>query len=299
MQSMPSLKPSVLVVDDDSLSRSIVARRLKSLADVVEAGGGIEAIAVLHARDIHLVVVDLDMPGMNGFDVIRHMRTQPALRCIPIIVLSANEIDGLQRSLAAGVTSALRKPLDWRAFGEHVRHVLELAFRAGHMALRDGLTGLANRALFEDRLHQAIRQSGPHAPVAVHLLDLDRFKQINDEFGHAAGDELLVEVARRLSHVAIESLCVARLGGDEFAILQPLPSSQCAEAAMSLAHRIIDDVSTPYDLRQGRSHIGVSIGTDVAASPSCTYEILLRNADAALYAAKRAGRGTACLHRAS
>lgn len=289
-------RPQVLVVDDDPISRSIVSRRLAALADIVEASDGYRAIAHLKSKEVHLVVVDLDMPGINGLDVIRFMRANHVLRAIPIIVLSANEIDGLQQSLMAGVTSALKKPLDWRAFGEHVRHLLELAFRAGHLAYRDTLTGLANRILFEDRLRQALAGADKASPLALHLLDLDHFKQVNDSLGHAAGDELLVEVARSLGSVAFEAICTARLGGDEFAILQPLPAMDAAEAAAALARSIIQSIARDYVLSPGVVRIGASVGIDIASSPTTEVGKLMRNADRALYAAKHAGRCRFRLH---
>jgi diguanylate cyclase (GGDEF)-like protein len=295
MQVEKSLRPRVLVVDDDPLSRTIVSRKLASLASIVEACDGYEAIAKLQSDDVHLVIIDLDMPGISGLDVIRHMRAQPVLRSIPIIVLTGNEIDGLQQSLMAGVTSALRKPLDWQAFGEHVRHVLELAFRAGHLASRDPLTGLANRRVFEDRLRAAVTRASPDTAVAIHILDLDHFKQVNDTLGHAAGDELLVDVAHRLNAVAFECSCIARLGGDEFAILQPLPGGAPVAAAQALARAVIASVGEAYDLSFGTARIGVSVGIELVREDKSSAETLLRHADAALYHAKRNGRGAVCV----
>lgn len=292
MQIDRVLRPRVLVVDDDHISRTIVSRKLAALASISEAADGHQAIAHLQSDDVHLVVVDLDMPGISGLDVIRYMRSEPALRGIPIIVLTGNECDGLQRSLTAGVTSALRKPLNWQVFGEHVRHLLELAFRAGHLARRDGLTGLANRHVFEDQLRQTLAKVSPSAPAAIHLLDLDRFKLVNDSLGHGAGDELLVEVARRLNSVAFECVCIARLGGDEFGMVQPLPSAASAGAAYALARAVIDAVGRDYALAGGSAQIGVSIGIEVVRSPAVPVHVLLRHADDALYAAKRSGRGT-------
>jgi diguanylate cyclase (GGDEF)-like protein len=132
--------------------------------------------------------------------------------------------------------------------------------------------------------------------MAVHLLDLDQFKPVNDRFGHAAGDELLVDVARRLNRVAMEGLCIARLGGDEFAVLQPLPPAECASAAVALARSIIDEVGKPYDLKCGQASIGLSVGIELATSSGCAPETVLHHADVALYAAKRAGRGTAIVY---
>ena len=98
----------------------------------------------------------------------------------------------------AGATSFLLKPLNWDAFGEHIRHVLDLAYRAGHMALHDALTGLPNRVLLNERLEHALSVSNADSVVATYILDLDQFKHVNDTLGHPAGDRLLKLVAERL-----------------------------------------------------------------------------------------------------
>ena len=286
-----SNKPSVLIVDDEPLSRLIVSRKLSPLANLIEAGDGEEAIAHLQSTDVHLVIVDLEMPRLNGLELIKFMREHPTLRNIPIIVLTSNELDGLQNSFTAGVTSALMKPLNWHAFGEHVRHVLELAFRASHLALRDQLTGLANRVLFDERLRHALAFASDERTVAIYVLDLDHFKDVNDTLGHGAGDDLLVEVARRLRGVAKDADCVARLGGDEFALVHTFPGAD-PERAEKLGHNIIEALGKAYALPSGPAQIGVSVGIEVANLPGVSPDQILRNADVALYGAKKAGRST-------
>ena len=177
-------------------------------------------------------------------------------------------------------------------FGERLRleveHCLGTA-RLEHSALHDGLTGLGNRLLFERRLQEEVRHSMTHHSVfAVHIIDLDRFKQVNDTYGHGAGDQVLMEVARRLLAVVAPSDTVARLGGDEFAIIQAgLEDSARAEA---LAEKIVQSIAESYRITENTVEIGVSIG--VSSYPSDTVEEreLLEYADLALYHVKHSGR---------
>lgn len=283
-------RPSVLIVDDDAFSRAVVSKKLGILADVVEAADGGEAFAHLQTTPFDLAIVDLEMPNFDGFDLIKCIRGHSKLRHVPVIVLTGNEKrNALDRALSAGATSFLLKPLNWQSFGEHIRHVLELAYRANHLAMHDTLTGLPNRALMNERLHHSLGRVAPDELLAVHLLDLDQFKHINDTMGHGAGDKLLQSVADRLRPLVRETDTIARMGGDEFAILQS-SITQVADAEI-LAQRVNDALSQPFDVDGNRVIIGTSIGIALGPRDGSTAERLLRNADLALYQAKGDGRG--------
>ena len=160
------------------------------------------------------------------------------------------------------------------------------ATRLRRIAFRDTVTGLANRALVEDRLEQSLTVAKRTArPVYVVLLDLDRFKPINDALGHAAGDAVLREVARRLSSVARASDTVGRLGGDEFVIV--LHDAHGREDAAALSTRILKAFREPF--ANGRWRIGVSIGIAASVREGLGPEQLFARADEAMYAAKIAG----------
>lgn len=179
----------------------------------------------------------------------------------------------------------------WVAVHEDITKRKQTEAKIEFMAQHDVLTGLPNRLQFRDQLSQAVERL-QQGGFAVLCLDLDRFKQVNDTLGHAAGDILLRSVSDRLRSCLRKSDIVARLGGDEFAILQS-DVSQHAECE-TLATRIIETVSKPYNLAGNEATIGVSIGIAIAPSDGTDQETLLQKADIALYAAKGDGRG---LHR--
>jgi diguanylate cyclase (GGDEF)-like protein len=186
---------------------------------------------------------------------------------------------------------------DIASLGDTIRPVLfqkvteeRMRFAAHH----DDLTQLSNRLMFQERLRKAIAAArGAEQGFAVLCLDLDGFKLINDTRGHEIGDRLLVAVAQRLRESVRESDTVARMGGDEFAIIQPLDSQPTA--AISLAKRLVDTVSQPFELAGRQALIGVSVGIAIYPQHGESPDLLLRHADQALYRAKKSGRKTFCL----
>ena len=214
---------------------------------------------------------------------------------IPMLAFEEEILDGQARPRTL-LTS--KYPLH-DAFG-NVRHVLTTSFDITerkqvervleHTAHHDALTGLPNRLLLYRRLADELASVKAHGDnFALHLIDLDRFKSINDGFGHHHGDALLKEIAARLLREVREGDMVARLGGDEFAIVQrSLPHPEEAEV---LALRIIEAVSAPFRIESYTATIGASVGMTVAPADADTPEQLLKNADLAMYRAKREGRG--------
>jgi diguanylate cyclase (GGDEF)-like protein len=158
-----------------------------------------------------------------------------------------------------------------------------------HMAHHDTLTGLPNRALFRDRLDQAVALAARGAVMAVHYLDIDGFKPVNDRLGHAAGDELLVAFAGRLAATVRGHDTAARLGGDEFAIVQT--GIEAAADAAVLAQRLLSTFGQAFVIAGEEVRVGVSIGVAVAPDNGSDAERLLRRADDALYRSKATGKG--------
>ncbi len=164
-------------------------------------------------------------------------------------------------------------------------HELELAHRAAH----DPLTGLPNRILFRDRLEHALRAAKRHrGKLAVLLIDLDRFKPVNDALGHQAGDRLLQQVSTRMRGCFREADTVARIGGDEFAVVL---DKEGPEGAVAAARKLLDTVSTAFEIDGATCSIGFSVGIAIFPADSTSADGLLRRADVAMYQAKRAQSG--------
>jgi len=177
-------------------------------------------------------------------------------------------------------------------FGEKLRIDLQLFLsmaRLEQIALHDPLTGIANRLLFERRLQQEVRNSmNRNRAFAVYMMDLDRFKQVNDTLGHGAGDQVLIEVAARLMSIVGPQDTVARLGGDEFAILKTDVDERAS--VVSTAEEVVQSVSQPYRIAGQTVEIGVSVGISICPSDTVEESELLECADLALYQVKRSGR---------
>jgi diguanylate cyclase (GGDEF)-like protein len=178
----------------------------------------------------------------------------------------------------------------WLATHEDITERRRAEAEIIHLARHDVLTGLANRAEFNARLEEACKRLKRNGgAVTVMMLDLDEFKEVNDTLGHPAGDQLLVEVGRRLQSTIRQTDVLARLGGDEFAIIQEGESDQ-HEGATALALRIIGAVTQPFDLNGNQASVGACIGIVLAPEHEIDPEGLLKRADLALYDAKASGR---------
>ncbi|MFH6781109.1 MULTISPECIES: GGDEF domain-containing protein [Methylobacterium] len=178
-----------------------------------------------------------------------------------------------------------------RQIGEHAA-VME------HRAHHDSLTGLPNRAHFTALLDTALeRMAAGSATYNLMLLDLDRFKEVNDTLGHAAGDAVLVDVSRRIEPLLSADDLIARLGGDEFALLQHVDGNDGVQRAERLAHAIVASMARPFAYGGSPVSIGISIGIASAPEDGAERSVFLKRADLALYVAKNEGRGRFALHR--
>jgi diguanylate cyclase (GGDEF)-like protein len=203
-------------------------------------------------------------------------------------------VDRQVRKLVHLLANQIKVALERGRLEESLLTLIELEKQLKHQAYHDPLTGLANRVLFGERVEAALRTAGPDTTHAVLLVDLDDFKTVNDSLGHAAGDELLVIVASRISEALRPGDLTARIGGDEFAVL--LESTDGLEAAEEAAARILDSLRKPARLQTQELITRASIGIALAMESSLTLGEILRNADMALYHAKSLGKGRCAVY---
>lgn len=333
--ALPELPaPKILVVDD--IPANLVAMRhlLRGLgAEVVEAGSGNAALAATLDHEFALILLDVQMPDIDGFEVASLLADDARTRQTPIIFVTAAHRDDLNRikGYHHGAVDYIAKPVDDLILRSKVRVFLELydskrklsqlllqleqrnralqaevAERrrleelARHQAGHDVLARLPNRLLFMDRVDQAVlraRRQGHR--FSLLYIDLDGFKPVNDELGHAAGDYTLIEIARRLRHCMRESDTCARIGGDEFAVV--LDTAEAGDA-LRIGQKLCQTIAQPIEVpREGREParigLGASIGvavfpehTDPQAADTTLIEALIHAADEAMYRAKRGGK---------
>ena len=265
-------------------------------------------LAVINHRftDMMRICTDLVYRGSNARDVVS--------ACVSAGTLPAASgttiIDGIERLQTAEITSLHAGPAGERALAwklqpmanggvvvllEDITERRNSEARISHMARFDELTGLPNRVSFRDEIERQLKSLSADAPQSALLfIDLDQFKQVNDTLGHPCGDKLLGLVTDRLRHMLRPQDFVARFGGDEFVVFQRDIHSK--DDAAGLAKRIVDSLSERYEVDKHLIEIGASIGIALT-SPGVSADILLKNADMALYRAKADGRGTFCFFR--
>jgi len=292
----------VLIVEDDREIREMVALMVRGMGyAIVTAATGREAIARLREQSADIVLLDLMMPEMDGFEFCRAVQSDPSLRDLHIIITSARDtLEDKVKGLELGAADYLTKPFSLTELqarikvGERIvryqKTLQEQQSQLEHLAREDALTGLANRRRFEERAkEECLRAQRYHHPLSVLLADLDHFKSINDTYGHAFGDAVLKDIGQTLlRHCRTSDLC-ARHGGEEFAIL--LPETELIEA-YKVAGRLCTAVrNLVFPQPSGIMHVTVSFGAaSINHDRAQTLEELLEQADRALYAAKRNGR---------
>ena len=293
------LNANILVVDDveDNVVLLETLLRNAGYTSVSSTSDPHEVCELQRRHRFSLILLDLQMPGMDGFQVLDQLKQVEAGDYVPVLVITAQPMHKL-RALRDGAKDFISKPFDPRELLIRIHNMLEVRLlheaardhgrTLASLALTDPLTGLANRRLLVDRLSMGMVQARrERANMALLYLDLDGFKDINNTIGHAAGDELLKIVAGRLQTTVREQDTVARLGGDEFVIVL---GQAGADEAARVAGKVIESVSQPYVIEGQPARVTVSVGIGLYPDHGDEAETLMKNADLALYEAKRSGK---------
>ena len=299
----------ILVVDDHPDNVEIINARLSSRGFTIEtASNGEEALARVQANPPHLILLDVMMPLMDGYEVSRRIKNDDTLPYIPIILVTARDstqdkVEGLD----AGADDYLTKPVNFPELEARVRSMLrikrlqdeldqknreleEVNRRLRRLSITDGLTELFNHRHVHELLHEEFERSKRSGePLSVVMLDLDRFKQVNDTYGHPTGDVILYETARILKETAREIDMVGRYGGEEFIVILPGTDEDAAEQFAERARQAVVE----HVYRDEQTEVRMTLSGGVASYPGAGVDepdVLIRKADEALYRAKSGGR---------
>ena len=290
-------KPTVLTVEDDDAIRALIGGVLSLECNMLSEGTGSSALASAAVHIPDLVLLDVGLPDMDGFEVCRRFKANPILQDIPIIFLTSrssttDEIDGLE----AGGIDYITKPINPAILRARVRNHLELKKSRdmlARMARLDGLTGVANRRTFDDLLlREWRRQLRTGQTLAVIMVDVDHFKQFNDTYGHGAGDACLKEVVKAAEgSLQRPADLLARYGDEEFVALLPDTSLEGGIAVAEGIRAAVAALEIPHAGSKAASHVTVSLGVaSMVPHPDREPSFLLEAADGQLYEAKASGR---------
>jgi two-component system, cell cycle response regulator len=292
----------ILVVDDHEDNVELLRARLEARGyEVFGANDGFTALDIVQRVIPDLILLDVMMPKMDGMEVVRRLKANKDLPFIPVIMQTAldsteNKVEGLD----AGADDYITKPINFAELEAHVKSMLRIKQlqtelnqaneKLRTISLTDGLTGIENRRSLEERLKEVWSHSVRlHEPIALVMCDIDKFKSVNDTYGHLVGDDVLKEFARLLKDEAREIDRVGRYGGEEFLLILP---GTVLDAAVTFAERLREKVENhTFEYEGGTLRRTMSCG--VAGSPHPRVkdqEALVRAADDALYVAKETGR---------
>ena len=298
---------TIMMVDDSTTT-------MTALQIFLEEAGFRRFLSVSHPEDAFtrlvdempdVVLLDINMSGVSGFDILSFIRGREEIQHLPVIVMtSSDDAETRLRALQLGATDFLAKPVHESELVLRLRNTLTAKRYLDEQTYYDSVTGLANRRLFLDRLGRLVAVSERDAKKgAVLLIDVDRFKKFNDGLGHATGDELLHGIARRLeglvrsndvvshSEAGTKTGLLARIGGDEFTVL--LSDLHDADEAGQIAERILAELIRGFEIQGRELFLTASIGVAVFPDDGADKDVLLRNADVALAHAKKRG-GNCC-----
>jgi diguanylate cyclase (GGDEF)-like protein len=290
-----SEKIRILAIDDSVINLKLLALILgREGFEVLTTSDSLDALPLTLQHNPHLILLDVMMPGLSGLEILRQLKQNNVTQSVPVLMVTARtKGEDVKAALEAGAFDYIKKPLDEVEIVARVQSALKYKFHQDklvEMATHDSLTGLYNHRLLIELLGRELANARRKAePVAFCMADIDHFKNLNDQYGHQAGDLVLREVSQVLSQGLRKSDPVGRYGGEEFGIIL---GSCGADRAAALCERLRQSVADHPFVYQGQEiRVTVSLGLAVASPDAVTSETeLIRKADLALYRAKEAGR---------
>jgi diguanylate cyclase (GGDEF)-like protein len=290
-------RDTILIIEDDPATIRMLSAIVQPEGDTLFAMNGEQGLKLVRQRRPTLVLLDVEMAGLDGYEVCRRIKSDPDLGDVAIIFVTASQgMESEIRALEAGAVDFITKPLNPPVVLARVRTHMRLqrhSMAMQELALRDGLTGLFNRRHFlsvsENEMARHRRQE---LALTFAFIDIDYFKLYNDGNGHQAGDACLIAVARALGSIALRpGECMARYGGEEFVMVIPYSGEKEARTFGEKCCATMRALELPHAHRPGGGRVTVSVGlSSTVPDASTTVAGLLAAADRALYQAKEDGR---------
>lgn len=286
-----------MLVDDQPAHLQVLYQALAADCQTLAATGGEQALDVAREHRPDLVLLDIDMPVMDGFSTLKALRADPVTRDIPVVFVTGhNDPDTEVRCLKSGGVDFVSKPVHPTVLRARVYNQLRLKFFADmwrEWVFVDGLTGAFNRRYFDEHLQGAFdRARRDNTPLSVVMVDVDAFKAYNDHFGHQAGDDVLRQVVPALrSGLRRPGDVVTRYGGEEFACLLPDTDAEAAFHVGGLLRAAVEGLHVPHAPGRLLPVVTISVGVATWAPGTLSTALsLVEKADQGLYQAKRNGR---------
>jgi len=290
---------TILIVDDTVSNLDILGELLKDY-DLIESTNGEEALEIVNDENVDLILLDIVMPDMDGYEVCKTLKGNPKTADIPIIfITSKTDEESIEKAYNVGGSDYITKPFKAKELLARVRRELQITKLQNELKLlasTDFMTHLYNRRHFTQLSNQTIdlaRRNNQN--ISFIMLDIDKFKNINDIYGHQTGDEIIVSLSNILKQDRRKDDIVSRYGGEEFVLM--LPNSNL-DSAYSIAEDIREKVEKFHlEISDGKQlHFTISLGiSELSFEDENSLEKALKKADDALYRAKKSGRNRVCL----
>src|SRR5574344_969669 len=291
-------KPTILVVDDMTTTLLLIHDLLKDTYEVKIAKSGTKALEILESpNDIDLILLDIEMPDINGYDVCKRIKNNETIKNIPIIFITGRTSqEDEEYGLNLGAIDYITKPFNKAIVKLRIKNYLNLKIKNDmleKLSMYDGLTNIRNRRFFDETFETAlIKKKRDKLSLAIMMVDIDFFKPYNDNYGHRQGDETLRKVAKALEKtIKRPSDFVARYGGEEFVILLKDINKDGVEAVANNLLNAVRELKITHEYSKVEDFVTVSIGVSYCSCPDeITKTELLLKADETLYEVKNSGR---------